>query len=117
MSTKVGRLAEGAAALWLQSNKFGIVAQNWRNRWCEIDIVAKKNGAIHFVEVKYRKSEDFGGGFEYITADKIMRLKRAAQAWLADRNEPDAFYHLDVISVSGTIAPFTIEYLADAIED
>ncbi len=42
MSTQTGKLAEDEAAEYLSQNGFKIIARNWRNRWCEIDIVAQK---------------------------------------------------------------------------
>ena len=44
-----------------------IIERNWRTRYCEIDIVSKKDNALYFTEVKYRKNDNFGDGLAAIT--------------------------------------------------
>jgi putative endonuclease len=114
-TTERGRTAEGLAAEYLQSRGLVIVNRNWRNRWCEIDLVARSSAGIHFVEVKYRRRTDWGTGFEAITADKAGRLQRAALAW-AQAHSYDGAYQIDVVSMSGSLADPSIEYLSQALE-
>lgn len=100
MSTYIGKAAEDAVAEHLKKFGFEILAQNWRTRWCEIDIVAQKDKVIHFVEVKYRKSARYGSGLDYITLSKTKQLKRAALFWISEYTwEGD--YQIDVASVDG----------------
>jgi putative endonuclease len=113
MSTELGKRAEGEAANYLENIGFKILAQNWRNRYCEIDIVAKsKDGSIHFVEVKQRAMGNYGAGLEYITQNKSKRLKRAAQMYMAI-HYGDAAYQIDVISIDGN----KLMYLPNAVTD
>ena len=77
-----GRQAEAAVAQWLKSRDFKIIEHNWRTRWCEIDIVAEKSGAVYFVEVKYRVSSRQGSGLEYVTSRKLEQMRFAAEAWV-----------------------------------
>jgi Holliday junction resolvase-like predicted endonuclease len=72
---------------------------------------------FHFVEVKYRKSDKFGAGFEYVTADKQNRLRQAAIAWLHQYKSSEAQYQIDVLSVAGSIENPVIEYLPNAVQD
>ncbi len=115
MSTELGQQAEGAAAHYLEQQGMTIIDHNWRNRWCEIDLVARdRHGCIHFVEVKYRKSSAYGSGFDYITPDKIQRLRKAALMWLAD-HRPFGDFQVDVISVAGDLSHPTFDYLPNAL--
>lgn len=86
MSTQVGRDAEDAAATYLRGKNFKILAQNWRTRWCEIDIVASKNNVVYFVEAKYRAKNNWGSGLEYITQKKLKQMHFAAEFWVASQN-------------------------------
>lgn len=115
MSTELGRKAEDVAADYLETQGLKIIDRNWRNRWCEIDIVARdRRGGIHFVEVKYRKSSAFGSAFDYITRDKIHRLRQAALMWLsAHRGARD--FQIDVMSVEGDLDDPKVEYLPNAL--
>lgn len=80
-STDTGRKAEKAAATYLEMRGFKIIERNWRRPRCEIDIIAQKDGVIHFVEVKYRASDGQGGGLEAITPSKLKQMQRAAWTW------------------------------------
>lgn len=115
MSVERGREAENLAAVWLQKRGFEVLDRNWRTRWCELDIVACSNAGIHIIEVKYRARPEFGTGFEYITPDKIRRLRRATQMWLQVHPPTAAVYQIDVIAVSGSPKPKYVEYLPNAI--
>lgn len=81
-----GHAAEKRAAEFMRAEGYEIIQLNWRNRWCEIDIIAKKNGVVYFVEVKYRRNKNQGSGLEYITAKKLKQMEFAANFWTADNN-------------------------------
>ncbi len=95
-----GRQAEAAAALYLKDQGFKILGQNWRTRWCEIDIVAQKAKTIYFVEVKFRKSDAFGGGLDYITPKKLEQMSFAAEMWVSQQRWAGD-YQLSALEVSG----------------
>lgn len=115
-SVNTGQAAEQIASGWLQEQGFRILDRNWRTRWCELDIVAEQEGIVRIIEVKYRRRSDFGTGFEYITPDKVRRLQRAAQMWLAAHSRPHQDYAIDIIAISGPLSSHNLEYLPDAIE-
>ena len=72
---KAGNIGEEIAVKYLQNKGFEIVARNYWKPWGEIDIVAKKDKILHFVEVKSvtRESMDFS------PADNMHKEKRARQ--------------------------------------
>lgn len=110
-STSTGRKAEDAAVEYLRRKGYKILDQNWRKPQCEIDIVAKKNNRIYFVEVKYRKSDDFGGGLEYITPKKQKQMDFAAKMWCAHNNWTGDF-SLSAVEVTGPTMTMT-EFLSE----
>jgi Holliday junction resolvase-like predicted endonuclease len=85
-STNTGRYAENIVAEQLISMHYAVVAQNWRTRWCEIDIVATKNGVVYFVEVKYRNNNQWGDGLDAITDKKLQQMTFAAEMWTQQNN-------------------------------
>lgn len=90
-TTDIGRGAEAAVANYLTSQGFSILDRNWRTRWCEIDIVAKKRSVIYFIEVKYRADSGQGTGIEYLTSQKRRQMEFAVQFWCAqERWEGDS---------------------------
>jgi Holliday junction resolvase-like predicted endonuclease len=76
------------------------VVQNWRTRWCEIDIVAERRGVLYFCEVKYRRTNRQGGGLEYITPKKLGQMRFAAESWV-HTHAYSGEYQLCAIEVSG----------------
>ena len=80
----IGRKAERAAATYLEMRGYQILERNWRRPRCEIDVVAQKDDAVYFVEVKYRRDDGQGGGLEAITPTKLKQMRYAATSWLAE---------------------------------
>lgn len=80
-TTDIGRKAEKAAATYLEMRGYQIIERNWRRPRCEIDIIAKKDDVVYFVEVKYRRNNDQGGGLEAITPTKLRQMRYAATTW------------------------------------
>lgn len=108
-----GRQAESVAAAYLRSNGYMIVDKNWRTKWCEIDIIAMKGGVITFVEVKYRRTSNQGGGVAAITTSKLRQMQFAARLWL--QNQSDEYNaRLGFIEVSG--ANFAVSEFVASIE-
>ena len=85
-TTETGRRAESAVALYLQKQGHKILEQNWRTRWCEIDIVSQKDKTVYFTEVKYRASSRQGDGLDYITPKKLQQMAFAAEFWVASHS-------------------------------
>ena len=100
MSTYIGRTAENMALQKLELLGFNPVAQNWRTRLCEVDIIVSKDDTIYFVEVKYRRSSVSGDGIDYITPKKLQQMRFAAELWCT-QNRWLGDYELAAIAVSG----------------
>lgn len=107
-----GNFAEEQVADYLVKGGYEIVDRNWKTKFCEIDIVAKKDSCAYLVEVKYRSNAAQGSGFEYITRSKLQQMKRAADAWATYNNWPGE-YVLSAAEVSGP--NFEVEFLEQII--
>lgn len=103
-----GAKAEQAVARYLEDEGYEIVDINWKTKWCEIDIVAKKEDVVYFVEVKYRKNAEYGGGFDYITLPKLRQMNLAARGWV-EMNNWEGEHQLSAAEVSGD--NFTVNFL------
>jgi len=79
---QTGNAGETLAAEWLSTQGFTILHRNWRHSHWEIDIIASKGNILHFVEVKTRRSLQFGLPEESITINKMSALKQAAEEYL-----------------------------------
>ena len=77
-----GKTGEELAVKWLLQKGFEIAHRNWRYSYYEIDIVAKKNNRLHFIEVKCRNAGTIGQPEDSVSKKKFRSLKRAADAYL-----------------------------------
>ncbi len=95
-----GQQAEQAVASYLSQHGYKIIDRNWRNKLAEIDIIARQQDVIFFIEVKYRSNPNFGAGLEYITPKKIARMRFASEMWVLNHKWLGD-YQLMAASVAG----------------
>lgn len=94
-----GRDGEVRAAAFLRSQGFHILEQNYRWRGGEIDLVAREGDCLVFVEVKTRRSHQYGVPEESITSEKREQIARTARHYLA-RHSTDLDVRFDVVALS-----------------
>jgi len=78
-----GAQAEQQAAQYLRQQGLKPVAQNYRSRFGEIDLIMRDGATLVFVEVRLRRSANFGSAAASIDAHKQQRIIRTAQQYLA----------------------------------
>jgi putative endonuclease len=119
VNARSARGAEGerAAAQFLESRGYRILARNYRTRLGEIDLIAEEGRTLVFVEVKARRDDRFGGPAAAITRAKQARIARLAQQYLAGRRLTARPCRFDVVLIWGD-DPKTrrIELLAGAFD-
>jgi putative endonuclease len=102
MTTKkqaIGRWGEEIAAHYLESKGYTILAHNFHTAHGEIDIVAGKEAAVIFVEVKTRSSHAFAYPEESVTLRKQAAMLSAAEEYLQAQPEASECWQFDVIAV------------------
>ncbi|WP_369000053.1 ribonuclease HII [Candidatus Nanosynbacter sp. TM7-074] len=99
---QIGDKGEQAATDWLVADGHEIIERNWRTRYCEIDIVSKKDDVLYFTEVKYRKNDNFGDGLAAITNKKQQQMRFAAEIFISKNAQyENCDMRLMAISVDG----------------
>jgi putative endonuclease len=106
----LGRQGEEAAARYLTAAGWQILDRNWRCGQGEIDIVARDGRDLVVCEVKTRSSTAFGTPVEAVSLVKLARLRRLAQAWLAEQGISGAPVRVDVL---GMLARGTDRFAVD----
>jgi putative endonuclease len=97
---RLGRRFEDAAAAWLEARGWRIVARNVRFQRREIDLIARREDVVAFVEVKGRRSGRFGQPVEAVTWRKRREIEAVARWWIARHGEPALLYRFDVIGAA-----------------
>lgn len=80
--TALGSRAENMVRRYLESAGHQVIAQNYKTKFYEIDIISSKNNQIFFTEVKYRKSPSHGLPLDFITPNKQKQMEFAAKSFL-----------------------------------
>lgn len=114
MSIKLGKNAEERAALYLSNRGFTIIDRNVRYPFGEIDIVAKEQNTLVFVEVKHRQNAELCYPYEAVTKAKQRKIILAARAYLQKLGGPLPLCRFDVVSMVGDLAHPSIEHFIDA---
>ncbi len=98
----LGTEKEALACVFLESKGFHIVEKNFRCRFGEIDIIAKKENMLVFVEVKYRKNAKQGHPEEAVDWRKQRVIRKVGEYYLCKSKlgiyQPCRF---DVIAIEG----------------
>lgn len=107
---KIGKLGEDIAVKYLENKGFSVIERNYRKKYGEIDIIARKDEIIHFVEVKSVSCEispinvsrvtDTYRPEDNVHPQKMKRLARTIQAYLLGKYQKDEpLWVFDVITV------------------
>lgn len=75
------------------------MARNYHSRFGEIDIIARKQNTIIFVEVKTRKNTAFGFPAEFVDYKKQQKIMKTAQLYINDNFNAEFDYRFDIIEV------------------
>ena len=94
-----GAIGEHDAKEFLEDNGYKILATNFKNKYGEIDIIAKHKGYIVFIEVKARMNSEFGSPSEFVTPAKQQKVRSTAIAYLSAKHLTDANVRFDVIEI------------------
>lgn len=85
---EVGTQFEQKAADYLKKNGYTILDKNFRCKTGEIDLIAKNEGYLCFIEVKFRSTLKNGFPSEAITSGKIRRITMTAQFYMLIKQLP-----------------------------
>lgn len=85
--TSVGMAAEEAVANYLTRRGHTILERNWKTRWCEIDIISLYDDVLYFTEVKYRSTDQQGGGVAAITPKKLKQMSFACESFVQSTSQ------------------------------
>ena len=114
-SKDAGDRGEAMTARYLRGLGYEILASQYRCRYGEIDLIAKKGGLLCFVEVKLRSGTRCGLPREAVTAAKQRRIRTTAAYYMAE-NGDELNARFDVSEVYDDAPGGRIVYLEDAFQ-
>lgn len=110
---KLGKFGEDIACKYLENKGYKVLGRNFIKELSavskgEIDIIARKDGIISFVEVKTQESRAEGAAFlpeDRVNFQKQFKLKKLSQMWLSENKIPfDSPWQIDVISIKADLS-------------
>lgn len=115
-AAETGRAGERAAVEYLRRAGYEIHALNWRQGRDELDIVASREGILHFVEVKTRHAGSLTPPEAAATQRKFRALSRAAACYLSTvRWEGEVQFDLAAAEMAGD-GSIRVELIENALE-
>ena len=114
-----GMLGEKLARDFLEKQGYHIIETNYRCPEGEIDIVARHKDYLVFVEVRTKKSLEFGIPEESITPAKMQRLRTVAYHYQQDRSNLPPLWRIDVVAIEldHKGKPLRTELIENAVSD
>ncbi len=120
---KIGKLGEDIAVKYLVGKGFEVIERNFLRRYGEIDIIAKKDGVIRFVEVKAvsRENLDYLNNNNYrpeenVHSWKLKRLSRVIQVYLSNQNiKEDWQFDLCIVYIDEKNKRAKVKFIDDLV--
>jgi putative endonuclease len=113
---KIGEKGETIAERHLKKKGYKILERNYRTKLGEIDIIAKDKKTIVFVEVKTRRSWQFGNPKGAVTPAKQRKISMVALQYLKTIDRRNSRARFDVVAITATRDTPQIEIIKNAFE-
>ena len=112
----IGKLGEDAATTYLKEKSFVILDRNYRKKSAEIDIIAKDQDTIAFIEVKTRKSIRRGTPAESVNYTKQKKIISAALYYIRENNLENVRLRFDVVEVIDNSSSYKFNLIKNAFQ-
>lgn len=96
---RLGQLGEWLAYDHLLESGFDVLARNWKTSFGEVDLIARRDGCYHFIEVKTRHPNPLFRPEDAVTADKQDQYYRLAAYFLKQHHLRQVPVRYDIISI------------------
>jgi putative endonuclease len=111
---QVGNKGESLAEDYIKRKGYKIIQRNYRCRLGEIDIIAKDDDTIVFIEVRTKQNENFGSPQDSVTSTKINKISKTALRFIQEKNLSGYSYRFDFIAITFSQGKPNIEHIENA---
>ena len=113
---ELGNKGEEVALRYLKKKGYRIIEQNYVCKMGEMDIIAKEKDTLVFIEVKTRRSMDFGPPQLAVTPFKQRQMSKVALCFLKEKKLENVKARFDVVAILLTPRGEEIELIRDAFD-
>ena len=96
---KLGDLGEEIASNYLKKKGYKILERQYKSQYGEIDIIAEHKKTLVFVEVKARRSDDFGLPEEAVDERKLEKIIATGNCYQQKLKSKFEDVQVDVVSI------------------
>ncbi|MBN2431779.1 MAG: YraN family protein [Acidobacteria bacterium] len=96
---RLGQWGEWQAYRYLRSGGYDVLAKNWAAPFGEVDLIARRNGHLYFIEVKTRQHSDLFRPEDAVTADKSARYRQLAAYFIKQYQQQGVPLRFLIISI------------------
>lgn len=111
-----GKKGENLAAFYLRLHGYAIEARNFRSRFGEIDIVARKGKTTVFVEVKARGGNTVAPAATFVDERKQKKIIKTASYYILNSGREETDFRFDVIAIERKRWRFRLRHIINAFE-
>ena len=106
---------ESEAKQYLLRQGLKCLAQNYHSRFGEIDLIMQQADLVCFIEVKFRKSLDFGGAVSSIPHQKQQKIIKTAQTFMQSNHKlKNQGMRFDALILQQSSEDITIDWIQNA---
>jgi putative endonuclease len=113
---QTGEAGEALAARLLRKRGYKILEANYRTQLGEIDLIARDGDTIVFVEVKSRRTLNFGNPKGAVTLRKQRKISMVALYYLKTTGQSRSRARFDVVAIHSAAQPPEVEIIRNAFE-
>ena len=108
-----GKACEKLACDYLKKNGLKLIDKNFHSRYGEIDLIMLHQDMVVFIEVRYRKNQNFGGAKASVTLSKQQKIQKTALFYMQKKGR-ELNARFDVIAMTGEQNSPSIEWIKNA---
>ena len=94
-----GKLGEEIAFKYILSRGGNVIEKNYRTKMGEVDLIARLNGELVFVEVKSRSNINYGYPSESVNYKKKRKIINVAKYYILENSLENLSIRFDVIEI------------------
>jgi len=113
---RTGKKGEDIAVAFLKRAGYRILERNFKCPFGEIDIVAKDRDTVVFVEVKSRRSEEYGDPQVAVGLEKQKRISKISLKYLEEKHLYPCDARFDVVAIKMLPGGNKVELIQNAFE-
>ncbi len=107
---QIGRKYEQLAKEYLAQRGYTFLAENYRTKYGELDLIFKVENVLVIVEVKYRKKNTFCDIKKSVDIKKIKRILKTTEIYITENKIDFQEIRLDVVFIEKTENGYEISH-------